>query len=187
MSQSTRTSAIVAATLAITGLAHASIYNEAVDGDLADIASGGTFFDLSVGVNTVTGELTENPAGGIEEDFVVFEIGAGEQLTSVVLTSVVFSGGNFSTGFRLYADLGSGLEQIAPGSFDESNAGDDYLTIWDLSDVGGSAPLGPGTYGIALAEFTPGQQYSFDLTVVPAPGSAALLAAAGFAAARRRR
>lgn len=186
MRDALRTSAAAVALLATSGMASAAVYNESIDGDLADVASGGTLFNLDIGVNTVIGDITANPAGGIEEDFVVFEVGPGESVTSIVLTDVVFVGGNFSTGFRPYADLGSGLEQISTGSFDESDVGVDFLTVWNLGDVGG-APLGPGTYGIVVAEFTPGQKYAFDITLVPAPGTAAALGLAGLAAVRRRR
>jgi len=187
MNKAFRFCAITAAVAGFAGVASAIDYDEAVDGDLADIASGGTFLNLDIGTNSISGTVGGNPTGGIEEDFVVFDIAAGESLASVILTNVQFAGGNFSTGFRLYADLGFGLEQVASGSFDESDIGTDYLTVWDLSDVGGSAPLGPGSYGIVLAEFTAGQQYSFDINVVPAPGAVALLGLGGVAAIRRRR
>ena len=187
MTNAFRVCAAAAALIGMSGAASANIYDESIDGDLTDLASGGTFFGLTVGTNSVVGELTENPAGGIEEDFVTFEVGAGQTLTSVILRDVVFTNGNISTGFRLYADIGAGLEQVSSGSFNTANIGDDYLTIWDLSDVGGGPGLGPGLYGVLLAEFTPGQQYAFDLTLIPTPGTAAALGLAGLVAARRRR
>lgn len=187
MTNALRVCAAVVALVGMSGVASANIYDESIDGDLADLASGGTFFNLTVGTNSVVGEITENPAGGLEEDFVTFEVGAGQTLTSVILRDVVFTNGNTSTGFRLYADIGSGLEQVAPGSFTLANIGDDYLTIWDLSDVGGGPGLGPGQYGIVLAEFTPGQQYAFDLNLIPTPGTAAAIGLAGLVAVRRRR
>ncbi len=166
--------------------ASAAIYNEAIDGDLANIDSaGGTFFDVEIGINTVTGNIG---SGGDTEDFVSFTINAGEALTAVNLTSIDLDPGNFSTGFRLYADLGTGFVQVSPGSFNSSNVGDNYLDNWDLSQVGGSAPLGPGSYAIALNELGGTDNgYSFDIVVVPAPGAAALLGVAGLAATRRRR
>ena len=95
--------------------------------------------------------------------------------------------GNTSTGFRLYTDQGSGWFQASAGSMTPASVGTNFLDVWDLSDVGGSSPLGPGSYGVVLAEFTPGQTYSFDITVTPAPGSLALLGLSGLAITRRRR
>lgn len=178
---------VFAATAALTGLAGAADYDESVDGDLASVADGGTSFNLDLGVNSVAGTLEANPAGGIEEDFITFTVGAGQAINSVTLTDIVFTGGNFSTGFRLYADIGAGLEQVSSGSFGAGAIGVNYLTVWDLTDVGGGPSLGAGSYGIVLAEFTPGQQYVFDITVVPTPGAAAVLGLGGLAAIRRRR
>jgi hypothetical protein len=160
-------------------------YDEAIDGDLGDQANGPTIFDVDLGTNTVSGTVGDD--GSLDEDFISFTIGAGEGISAITLEDAMFTGGNTSTGFRLYADLGSGLEQVAPGSFTLGDIGTNYLNVWDLSDVGGSAPLGPGTYGVLLAEFTPGQEYTFSIEVVPAPGSMALLGFGALAAGRRRR
>ncbi|MEM1185302.1 MAG: hypothetical protein AAGI53_09915 [Planctomycetota bacterium] len=184
--KSFRSVSVLVAGLAACGVATAADYDEAIDGDLLSLADGGTSFNLDVGTNSVTGTITANPAGGLEEDFVTFTIGAGEALTGVTLTNVVFTGGNTSTGFRLYTDQGTGFFQAASGSFGTADVGVNYLTVWNLDDVGGSAPLGPGTYGVLLAEFTPGQEYSFDITVVPTPGVAAVIGLGGLAAMRRR-
>ncbi len=174
----------IAGALGMSGAAMGADYDESIDGDLADIASGGTMLDLDLGTNSVFGTVG---GGSPEEDFAVFDVGVGQAISAITLTSVMFANGNTSTGFRLYADLGSGLEQVSSGLFDESDVGTNYLTVWDLSDVGGSIPLGPGTYGVALAEFTDGQSYSFDITVTPTPGSLAILGLGGLAATRRRR
>jgi len=175
----------VAAALGTCGLASAADYDEAVDGDLPGVSDGPFFFDVDLGDNSVSG--TVGGDGSLEEDFIAFSIDGGQALSAITLTSFVTAGGNTSTGFRLYADLGSGFEQVSPGSITPADVGTNYLTEWDLSDVGGSIPLGPGDYGVVLAEFTAGQAYSFDITVIPAPGSLALLGIGGLAVARRRR
>lgn len=175
----------VAAAMGTCGFASAADYDESVDGDLPGISDGAFFFDVDLGDNSVTG--TVGGGTSLEEDFIAFSIGAGQSLSAITLTSFVTSGGNTSTGFRLYADLGSGLEQVSPGIITPADVGTNYLTVWDLSDVGGSFPLGPGTYGVVLAEFTAGQAYSFDITVVPSPGSLAFVGLGGLAIARRRR
>jgi len=108
-------------------------------------------------------------------------------VTSITLTSFITAGGNASTGFRLYTNQGGGWFQASSGLMTTSDVGTNYLNVWDLSDVGGSAPLGPGNYGVVLAEFTSGQAYSFDITVTPTPGSLAILGLGGLAATRRRR
>ena len=174
-----------AALLASCGVVSAADYDESVDGDLLDLTGGGTLFDVDVGTNSVFGTV-----GGSSvdfEDLIVFTIGAGELLTGVTLTEFVTAGGNTSTGFRLYTDQGAGLFQASSGTITTGDIGVNYLNVWNLGDVGGSAPLGPGTYGVLLAEFTEGQRYSFDIEVVPAPGAAGLAALVGLAAIRRRR
>ena len=176
----------VAATLGTCGLASAADYDEAVDGDLAGLADGPTMFDVDLGVNSVTG-MVGLDGSVLDEDFIGFTIGQGEGISAITLTGFTPSGGNTSTGFRLYADLGSGYEQVSSGSFTVNDIGTNYLTVWDLSDVGGSIPLGPGDYGVLLAEFTPNQAYSFEITVIPAPGSLAFLGIGTLAMTRRRR
>lgn len=174
-----------AALLASSGVASAADYDESLDGDLLDLTSGGTLFDVGVGTNSVFGTVG---GSGIDfEDLVVFTIDAGELLTGVTLTEFVTAGGNTSTGFRLYTDQGGGLFQASGGLITTGDVGTNYLNVWNLDDFGGSAPLGPGTYGVLLAEFTEGQRYSFDIEVIPAPGAAGLAALAGLAAIRRRR
>lgn len=173
----------LSALVASAGIASADIYDETVLGDLASVDAGPTIFDLSVGTNSVIGTI----GGDDFEDFVGFSIGAGQQVTSITLTSFITAGGNTSTGFRLYADQGGGWFQASSGLMTTSDVGTNYLNVWDLTDVGGSAPLGPGNYGVVLAEFTAGQAYSFDITVIPAPGSLAILGLGGLAATRRRR
>lgn len=175
---------VIAAAFAVSGTAMAADYDESVDGDLGDLANP-TFISLDIGSNVVSG--TVGTGSGLDEDFAAFTVGAGQAISSITLTSFIVANGNTSTGFRLYTDQGDGFFQASSGSITPSSVGTDYLTVWDLSDVGGAAPLGPGTYGVLLAEFTAGQQYSFDITVVPAPTSAALLGLGGLVAARRRR
>ena len=167
----------------LAGLSSADIYDEGVDGDLASVADGPTLFDVAVGNNSVFGTIGDTDF----EDFIGFTIDAGEQLTAITLTSFVVANGNTSTGFRLYTDQGSGWFQASAGLMVPGDVGTNFLDVWDLSDVGGSSPLGPGSYGVVLAEFTPGQTYSFDITVTPAPGSLALLGLSGLAMTRRRR
>ncbi|MCA9277037.1 MAG: PEP-CTERM sorting domain-containing protein [Phycisphaerales bacterium] len=185
MHSRTRLSVIttIAALSSTAGVASASIYDEGVDGDLASVALGPTMFDVGVGNNSVFGTIGDTDF----EDFIGFTIDAGEQLTAITLTSFVVANGNTSTGFRLYTDQGSGWFQASAGSMTPASVGTNFLDVWDLSDVGGSSPLGPGSYGVVLAEFTPGQTYSFDITVTPAPGSLALLGLSGLAITRRRR
>jgi uncharacterized protein (TIGR03382 family) len=173
----------ISALAASAGIASAAIYDESVDGDLASVALGPTMFDVTAGTNSVFGTIGDTDF----EDFIGFTIDAGEQLTSITLTSFVTAGGNTSTGFRLYTDQGSGWFQASAGSMVPGDVGTNFLDVWDLSDVGGSSPLGPGSYGVVLAEFTAGQSYSFDITVTPAPGSLALLGLSGLAVTRRRR
>jgi len=173
--------AMLTTVLVSSGLASAAIYDESVDGDLASVADGPTLFDVTVGNNSVFGTVGDTDF----EDFIGFSIGAGEQLTAITLTSFIPAGGNTSTGFRLYTDQGGGWFQASSGSMVPGDVGTNFLDVWNLSSVGGSAPLGPGDYGVVLAEFTAGQTYSFDITVTPAPGSIGLLGLGGLAFVRR--
>ncbi len=180
---SVRTLAVIGAVAGLAGLASAADWDELVNGDLASLAAGGSMLNLDIGTNSVSG--TVGPPD--TEDFVTFNVGAGQSIASVIITAVQFSGGNTSTGFRLYTDQGSGFFQTSSGSFTASAVGTDYLTVWNLSGVGG-APLGEGTYGILLNELgSAGQIYSFDINVVPTPGAAAVLGLGGLAMTRRRR
>lgn len=176
---------VIAAALTVSGAAMAADWDESIDGDLGNLADGPTFFDVDLGVNSVTG--TVGMGTGLDEDFIAFTIGAGEAVSAITLTSFVLAPGNTSTGFRLYTDDGSGFFQASAGLVTPADVGTNFLTVWDLSSVGGSAPLGPGTYGVLLAEFTAGQAYSFDITVIPAPTSAMLLGMGGLVMTRRRR
>ena len=179
--------AAVAAVAVFTAPTLANDYNEAVDGDLASVADGPTLFDVEPGTNTVTGTIGMGTT--LDEDFIGFTIEPGEMLDAITVDSFNFANGNTSTGFRLYTNQGSGWFQASSGSVSPSNVGQNFLTIWDLSDVGGSAPLGPGDYGVVLAEFTAGQEYSFSIDVsgVPEPASLGLFGMAGLALVRRRR
>lgn len=167
----------------MSGLAAAGVYDESIDGDLAGVSDGPTIFDVSAGTNSVIGTVGDTDF----EDFIGFTIDAGEQLTGITLTSFVVANGNTSTGFRLYTDQGGGWFQASSGSMTPGDVGTNFLDVWDLSDVGGSSPLGPGSYGVVLAEFTAGQSYSFDITVTPTPGTLGLIGLGGLGLIRRSR
>ena len=167
--------------------AFAADYDESVDGDLLNLADGPTLFDVEPGSNSVSGIVGDADF----EDFLAFTIEPGETLDSVTMDDFVFANGNVSTGFRLYTDQGGGYFQASTGLYDGTQLGQNYLTIWDLADVGGSAPLPPGNYGIVLAEFTAGQEYTYSIGVsaIPEPGSFAgmLFGLVGIAGILRRR
>ena len=98
--------------------------------------------------------------------------------------------GNTSTGFRLFTDQGAGHFQASTGIITPSDVGFNFLFVWDLADVGGSVPLPPGDYGVLLAEFAPGQEYSFsiDVAAVPEPdGLSGMLIALGCLFCGRKR
>lgn len=177
---------ITAAVALAASPAFAADYDEAVNGDLGGLDSP-TTFDVDLGTNSVTG--TVGLGGSLDEDFIVFDIDPGEQLDAITITDFELATGNLSTGFRLYFDDGTDLIFADGTSVTPDDVGTNLLTVWDLTDVGGTIPLTAGTYGVLAAEFTEGQNYGFDIVVsaVPEPTSLGLLGLGGLALLRRRK
>ncbi len=212
---SVRFLAVVALLVSVCTAADAQVvYTEVADGELSGDSTTPT--DLGIllpGSNTVTGQVTAIGDGGFNgtADVFTFEIGAGEQLDSIVLDS-------FSTtsGSAVFIALDDGptfgftaeeindqfllpdLTQIMGGTIaGTANVGTDVLD--DLQNAvnfgNGSAfttPLTTGQYSFYIQETSPSSDYTFAFNVssaaaVPEPSTFAALGVMGLAFAWRQR
>lgn len=186
------TAAALAALLA--SAANATIYDEAIDGDLSNDRFAPTSIALSMGLNTVTMDVIDSDTPNGDLDYFTFTLGAGESIDSITLIessnplggfdSAAFVGLAFDSFFDFDPDTfaGDGLEGFVITTPDL--VGNDILL--DLSD--GLSSLGAGDYTFWVqqtgADLT---RVSLGINVVPAPASIAMLGLLGAAAPRRRR
>jgi len=185
--------ASAAMTLAATS-ASATIYDEAIDGDLSNDRFAPTALSLDLGLNTVTMDVIDSDTPNGDLDYFTFTLGAGEAISSITILessnpaggfdSAAFVGLAFDSFFDFDPDTfaGDGVEGFVITAPD--TVGTDVLT--DLS--GGLTALAAGDYTFWV------QQTGIDLTrvslginVVPSPAAGTLLGLFGLAAIRRRR
>ena len=191
----TRRSIAGAFTLALPAFAMGMDFDEAMMGDLSSDETMPTALGaLAEGTTTVSGSTIAVP---VDADFFSFEILPGTALGSIVLRDyagppgggsfiALTEGVGFSTLFDPSLYLGTALIGTQTGAL----AGDDVLDdIANLAfgGLGFDRPLGPGTYTIWYQETAGETDYTFELNVVPAPGTAMLLGGAGVFVMRRRR
>lgn len=175
-----------AITAAVATSAAADDWDEFIHGDLSNDESNPTFLSLDLGSNVVTGTVGGEPLDEFHDAF-TFTISPGQTLDAIRLIYFIRADGNLDTGFNVISgpnwdgDFDS-PNFIATARLRPAYAGTDLL---DQRGLDGS--LGPGDYTIAIREYTPGQQYSFDLVVIPSPASATLLGLGAVFAVRRRR
>jgi len=162
----------------------ATTYDESVDGDLSGAEGAPTAIAFGVGTHSVIGSTVSTP--DLDRDFFTFTIAAGETLTSIELAGYTsnaepsFFGLDDQVGFT---DLTNPTEYVG---FLLINFDDIGTNI--LPEVSGSAaPLGPGDYTVWYQETGGETTYQWDFTVVPEPGSAALLLVGATCLLRRRR
>lgn len=183
----------------------ATVYDEAVSGDLSNTGLSPTGVALSLGSNEVFGATGSAVVGGVlvfDRDYFTVTVPAGFQLASLVqLPGTLTSGLSF-----LGVEAGSQVT-VSPTPADATGllgwvhysaatSGADLLPIMGVPDFGSTGfvpPLGPGDYSFWIQELAVGRfPYGFDLEItrVPAPPTA-IMAVAGFAmiafALRRRR
>ena len=205
-------SAAVCALLA-TAPAIATIYDEAVSGDLSNDKAAPTAVTLTPGSNSVIGTVAGfPPAGSDPQDWVSFTIPTGFVMTSYVNSKYGSDDDQGFTGFQFGSSF-SGDEFLAPsyagyahfgtgatnpdGSPPSSTVGVDLLPLmanpsFAPGATGFSPPLKAGTYTFLIQQGdTATTSYQFDMNVrsVPEPGSSlCLLGVGGLAilALRRR-
>jgi hypothetical protein len=171
--------------LATAGVALGSVWDETVDGDLSDDELNPTAIVLGVGSNVISGSV----GPGLEDDFFVFTIDAGFELSAINLVDYSPAGNTTFLGVDDSAtyDAGANSEALGFTFFGVAEIGTDLLPSIAASNGGFTGSLGPGTYTWWLDEGTGPQDYAVDFVLVPAPGAAGLLGLAGLIAARRRR
>jgi PEP-CTERM motif len=193
--------------------AKATIYDEAVSGDLSNDKGAPTALTLTPGSNSVIGTVNGFPPGGSDpQDWVSFTIPTGFVMTSYVNSKYgstddqgftgfqlgsAFSGDEFTAGsYAGYAHFGTGATNPLPPS---STVGVNLLPLmanpsFSVGATGFTRPLAAGTYTFLIQQGDPSTtSYQFDMNVrsvsVPEPGSSlCLLGMGGLAilALRRR-
>ncbi len=192
--------------------AKATIYDEAVSGDLSNNQAAPTALTLTPGSNSVIGTVNGFPPGTDAQDWVSFTIPTGFVMTSYVNSKYdsaddqgftgfqsgsFFSGDPFVAGsYAGYAHFGTDVDNPLPPS---STVGVNLLPLmanpsFSVGATGFTRPLAAGTYTFLIQQGDPvTTNYQFDMNVrsvsVPEPGSSlCLLGMGGLAilALRRR-
>jgi hypothetical protein len=193
-------SAVVCALLA-TAPAKATIYDEAVSGDLSNDKAAPTSLTLTAGSNSVIG-IVSGFDNGDGQDWVSFTIPTGFVMTSYVNSTYgsadeqgftgfqfgsSFSGDEFTAGsYAGYAHFGTGATN-PDGTPPLSTVGVDLLPLmanpsFAPGTTGFTPPLAPGTYTFLIQQGNPSTtSYQFDMTVrsVPESGSSLCLLVLG--------
>ena len=178
----------------------ATIYDEAVSGDLSNDKAAPTALTLTPGSNSVIGTVNGFPPGTDAQDWVSFTIPTGFVMTSYVNSKYdsaddqgftgfqsgsSFSGDPFVAGsYAGYAHFGTDVDNPLPPS---STVGVNLLPLmadpsFAPGTTGFTPPLGAGTYTFLIQQGDPETtSYQFDMTLraVPEPGSSLLLLVMG--------
>ncbi|MGN6717759.1 MAG: PEP-CTERM sorting domain-containing protein [Candidatus Binatia bacterium] len=203
--------------LLATAVARATIYKEAVSGDLSDDKAAPTALTLTPGFNSVSGTVAGFPEfGGTDpQDWVSFTIPTGFVMISYVNAKFVAGDGQGFTGFQSgssfsgdefvagsytgYAHFGTAAQNPDGNPNASSTVGVNLLPLMaDPNFAPGTTnpvfPLGAGTYTFLIQQGDPTvTQYRFNMTLrpvaAPEPGSSMCLLAMGSLAtlALRRR
>lgn len=183
-------------TLAVCGFvqrAGAASYSESVDGDLSGTPAAPTAWTLDVGANNLTGRAgLIAGTSDYDYDLVAITIPAARQLNSIELTHYE-NVDPFGFGF-IGIQVGSPwLDTVGPavsGAFlmgythiEPVLEGGDVLSKMQehSADPPFPIPLGPGTYSLLIQDIELAYDYTmtFNVSGVPEPSSAALLALGG--------
>jgi hypothetical protein len=201
-SRFTRPVVCIVVLLIATAAPAATVWNEAVNGDLSSVPATPTPLNLSIGSNTISATMP-----GADLDFLSINVPAGTQLSNLLLTGyegideisfiAIATGAQFpASPVQTYDPTGLlGYTHFGPGV---GNIGDDLLPLLSVADFGVPGfdiPLPAGSYSFWIQQESPADtayQLDFELTQVPEPATLLLTAfAAGCLVAvtstRRRR
>ncbi|GAB5496816.1 MAG: hypothetical protein Phyf2KO_18960 [Phycisphaerales bacterium] len=164
-------------------------WDESILGDLSNDELNPTQLTLTLGSNIITGTVGGTPLDEFH-DAMTFTILPGHTIEAATLIYYNRHDGNIESGFNVIHGTSWDGDFDSPSFIDTVNlrpnyAGANLLNLGNLNNLDGS--LGPGDYTISIREFVPGQEYSFDLVVVPAPFSAAVLGISALFSSRRKR
>ena len=193
--------------LLATAVAKATIYQEAISGDLSDDKAAPTALTLTPGFNSVSGTVAGFPQfGGTDpQDWVSFTIPAGYMMISYVNAKFVAGDGQGFTGFQSgssfsgdefvaasytgYAHFGTAANNPDNNPTTSSTVGLNLLPLMaDPNFAPGTTnpifPLGAGTYTFLIQQGDPTTtHYRFNMVVrpvaAPEPGSTLCLLAIG--------
>ncbi|MEM0982354.1 MAG: hypothetical protein AAGI17_00220 [Planctomycetota bacterium] len=176
-------------------------FTEADLGEFSDDANAPTVLDFIVGINTVSGSVTQsNDLANGNRDFFTFTLTAGQELVAVnVIQWEDLASGSGNQGF-----IGGNIDSVGLVPGGATSADFEFGTLVGGTDVGNDilpdlaanntagpdfiGPVGPGTYTFVIQQTGPqNSSYTLDFVVTPAPATAAMLGFAGLTAARRRR
>ena len=194
--------------------AKATIYNEAVSGDLSNSPAAPTALTLTPGSNSVIGTVNGFPPGGTDpQDWVSFTIPTGFVMISYVNSKYDSTDPQGFTGFQFgsaflgdefiegsyagYAHFGTAANNPDGNPVSSSTVGVNLLPLmadpnFAPGTTGFTPPLGAGTYTFLIQQGNPvttGYQFDMNVRAVPEPGSSlCLLGMGGLAilALRRR-
>jgi hypothetical protein len=171
----------------------ATIWNEAVSGDLSNDQAAPNALGLSIGTNSIIGTV-----GGLnQKDFVALTVPAGDVLTSIILTAYSSTDAQGFTGVQAGASFVGNTATAGPylgyvhfgtgatnGALPPTNLiGQDLLPLMGnktlaVGSAGFTAPLPAGTYTFLIQQLGGVTNYQFDYHVaqVPEPATIGLLA-----------
>lgn len=192
--------------LLATTVAKATIYKEAISGDLSDDKAAPTALALTPGFNSVSGTVAGFPPEGTDpQDWVSFTVPAGFVMISYVNAKFVAGDGQGFTGFQSgssfsgdefvaasytgYAHFGTAAQNPDGNPTTSSTVGVNLLPLMaDPNFAPGTTnptfPLGAGTYTFLIQQGDPTiTHYQFNMVVrpvaAPEPGSTLCLFAIG--------
>lgn len=172
------------------------LYAEISQGDLSGDGNAPTAFGFALGENRVSGTMGREGAGPVDKDIFSFVVPEGTWVTSLVLTLdpaensflALAAGPTIRTDVTHPTDAG----QSHLSNMLTRQTGEILPALAAFKEFGGTTstatnPLGPGTYSMWIQEVSTRVDYEFAFTVVPEPGTLALLAVAGVAMAALNR